>query len=449
MRPRRRRKSTAGGAGRRRIAAPLVALLCLCADPRRGASAADRGVSEEERERVRQWQRRMAAEDAAFGRRREGRRGRPGGPAPPPAPEPSEEGGDDQDGNPLSGLSIFSTRRPRDALEGLRSGLVNGLAGAVYGLAAFVAGPVAGFGAGGAAGGLGGLLAGTVLGALLPLAGLVSGAVQLVRGLAATPAAVRDGFWRCMVYDEEEREWRVYNLDDDVADIEAGLRAEKKKGGGAAGGAGRAGGRRVRSAEYYELLGVRTDATTSEIRSAYRRGARDVHPDKNKGASVIRDGASCDVRVPRIPRPRGALRRPERSCRHPSPANGSLSRERNSIVIAFPPAQTTPRPRPSSGCSGEANGNSPGHLQPERKSNSPALPPPFADGTARRTRPSRTPTGGGGTTRPASGSTPRDPTAAPTAPCWTPSCSSRSCSGATSSSRTWATWGWPRRSTRS
>jgi len=35
--------------------------------------------------------------------------------------------------------------------------------------------------------------------------------------------------------------------------------------------------------DYYEILGVRRDATEKEIRSAYRRLARQYHPDVNPG----------------------------------------------------------------------------------------------------------------------------------------------------------------------
>lgn len=38
--------------------------------------------------------------------------------------------------------------------------------------------------------------------------------------------------------------------------------------------------------DLYAILGVPRSATVKEIKSAYRRKARDTHPDKNKGVTA-------------------------------------------------------------------------------------------------------------------------------------------------------------------
>lgn len=42
----------------------------------------------------------------------------------------------------------------------------------------------------------------------------------------------------------------------------------------------------IASADYYKTLGVRRDATASQIKSAYRKLSKQFHPDKNKSAEA-------------------------------------------------------------------------------------------------------------------------------------------------------------------
>ncbi len=190
---------------------------------------------------------------------------------------------DDEGGSTFGG--IFVTQKPRDAVEGIRSAVSNAVRGTFYGLAALVASPFGGlkFGAGGA---IAGLITGVMLGVAMPIVGFVIGAYQIIRGLVATPEAIVDGFLKCKIYDEEKRAWVEYRLDQDIDEILKAMKEEKKKEGSSSSGRGgqsasSSSRRKVKITEYYDLLDIATDASPSEIRSAYRKKARVVHPDKN------------------------------------------------------------------------------------------------------------------------------------------------------------------------
>ena len=179
--------------------------------------------------------------------------------------------------------SLFNTQKPRDILEGFKMSLSNTLRGTFYGLTAFIATPIGGLKYG-IIGLIGGILTGSILGIVMPLYGVLVGIYQFARGIIETPKAVMDGFVNCKVYDDTKRLWLEYRLDDDIDEINRLIEEEQSKGssGSSRGSTSTTSSRRrVKSTEYYDLLDIQPDASPSEIRSAYRKKARIIHPDKN------------------------------------------------------------------------------------------------------------------------------------------------------------------------
>jgi len=176
--------------------------------------------------------------------------------------------------------SLFNTQKPRDILEGFKMSLSNTLRGTFYGLTAFIATPIGGLKYG-IIGFIGGILTGSTLGIVMPLYGVLVGMYQFGRGIIETPQAIVDGFVNCKVYDDTKRTWLEYRLDDDIDEINRLIKEEQSKGSSGSTSSSSSSRRRVKSTEYYDLLDIQPDASPSEIRSAYRKKARIIHPDKN------------------------------------------------------------------------------------------------------------------------------------------------------------------------
>jgi curved DNA-binding protein CbpA len=162
---------------------------------------------------------------------------------------------------------IFPTRQPRHVAEGVVNLAKSVVTGVGMGVLSMLAMPVAGFREGGWAGLIAGSLAGTLYGAIFAMVGLANGAYQMARGAIETPNAFRAA-QQGMVWDKAREEWKRYYLEEELDELTSYSPYQDAS-------------RSVKDATYYKLLDVATIADPKEIKRAYYRKARDVHPDKN------------------------------------------------------------------------------------------------------------------------------------------------------------------------
>lgn len=160
---------------------------------------------------------------------------------------------------------IFPARKPRDILEGTWNAIVTLLLAGTINTVTMLGIPLLAFRQEGARGGVLGTIGASIFALVISVGSVASAAYQFLLGVIATPSAIQ-AVARGQVWDSSQRVWTVYNLEEETRTIQTRRRNKRQDG--------------VKDMSLYDLLEVSVDASSKDIKRAYYRKAKDVHPDK-------------------------------------------------------------------------------------------------------------------------------------------------------------------------
>jgi len=176
---------------------------------------------------------------------------------------------------------LFSTKKPKDVVSGISSGIKNTVKGVIGGAIGLVAMPILCAKDEGPVGFFKGLGTGILGAIILPIAGTLTGSMQVIRGLINTPYAIKAKS-NGKIWCNEKKKWINYNLLEESARImtetkESFLAKISKKNYIDRNTLHE---KVVKDKYYYEILEISPDASYDDIKRSYRSLARKYHPDK-------------------------------------------------------------------------------------------------------------------------------------------------------------------------